>query len=255
MKPTRLKRLLCAGVFAVGFVVTPAHAGILEILKSLLSGEQGKVSATKVASAQVAMAAKAQINADVTLAQGEMYARGLLTSTVEQLETFRRFNGATGQGVQTCDAINQRNDVDTIARARDAVTFTQMPNGGRAALSPDSYEVHRVVARMDAYCSADEHNLGLCKSRFDGMASASTNYNKLITADQFTAKQLKAAQDFVAELVPPPLPQRRNGGCDAGCQSERMGALRVDAMASMVAVPMAAQLAGKIGQKTFAEQR
>ncbi len=232
-----------------------ARADVFEIFTILQQYGTQKLSAAKVATAQVSLAATAQINADIALAQGAMAGRALLAMTTEQIESYRNYSVLTGQGAQVCDAVNQRNDVDDIARARGAYLFSNPKDGGRAALPRDRYDAAMLEKRLDAYCSADEHNLGLCRSRFDGMNSASTSYTKIVLADQFTGKQAKAAQDFIANLVPPPLPLQRAGDCDPGCQTQRVRAMRVDALASMVAFPMAASLSSHIGQKTFVEKQ
>lgn len=211
-----------------------------------------KIAAWKVFTSQSATAAKAQVNARVSILQGEMAAKGSLAATTEQLELYQAFSALTGQGAQVCSAVNQRNDIDTIALARDSFEFVAMPRSGRAAVPASSYEETRAKVQIDAYCTADEHNLGICKSRFDGMAAASANYNKIMTADQFTTKQLRSAEDYIANLVPPPMPARAAKNCDAGCQSARMAALRVDATSSMVAAAMAMQMSSRIGEKTFA---
>lgn len=213
------------------------------------------IVAWKVFTSQVATAAKAQINASATLLQGEMIARGSLAGTVEQLGLYQKFSALTGQGAQVCDAVNQRNDIDTISLAREAFEFVAVPRAGRAAVPAPNYEVDRSKNQLDAYCSADEHNLGICTSRFDGMASASSDFNKLMTEDQFTTKQLRSAEEYIANLVPPPLPVRSAANCDAGCQSTRMVAMRLDALSSMIAAPMAMQLSGRIGAKTFAVKK
>lgn len=214
-----------------------------------------KIAAWKVFTSQVATASKALINARTSVLQGEMAAKGSLAGTIEQLELYQSFSAVSGQGAQVCDAISQRDDIDKIALARDSFEFVAMPRAGRTSAAPPSYEVDRSKDQLDAYCSADEHNLGICKSRFDGMASASANFNKIMTADQFTTKQLRSAEDYIANLVPPPLPVRSSANCDVGCQSARMAAMRLDAMSSMVAAPMAMQLSGRIGEKTFAVKK
>jgi len=235
----------CVAVAAL-FMLAPGTAAAFE---SVLTQ---KVASWKVFTSQVATAAKAQINARTSVLQGEMAARGSLATSIEQLELYQHYSALTGQGAQVCDAVSQRNDIDSIGRSRDSFEFVAMPRAGRAAIASADYEVERGKAQLDAYCSADEHNLGVCKSRFDGMASASANFNKIMTADQFTSKQLRSAEDYIANLVPPPVPVRAAAQCDVGCQSARMAALRLDAVSSMVAAPMAMQMSGRIGAKTFA---
>lgn len=244
-----------AGLLVAMNATSVARADVFDIFTVLQQYGTQKQSSIKVLTSQVATAATAQMNADIALAQGSVASKALLSTASDQVEIYRKYSALTGQGAQVCDAVNQRNDLDDIARARDGYAFMQQSKGGRAAVPQDRYESARLDKRLDAYCSADEHNLGICKSRFDGMAVASTNYNKVVIADQFTTKQLKAAEDFVANLVPPPLPARRASDCDARCQGLRARAMRVDALASMVAAPMAASLSSRIGQKTFAEKK
>ena len=249
----RKVRLASSSAGAMAFVVvvalTPASAFAFG------SAMMQKMAARKVFTSQVATASKAVINARTSLLQGEMAARGSLATTIEQLELYQTFSSLTGQGAQVCDAVNQRNDIDTIALARDAVEFVAVTLSGRAPVSPQNYEVDRSKEQLDAYCSADEHNLGLCRSRVGGMASASANFNKLMTAEQFTTQQLRSAENYIANLVPPPMPVQSGAACDVGCRSARMAAMRVDALSSMVAAPMAMQLSGRIGEKTFAVKK
>lgn len=233
----------------------PARAGALAFLMEMLTYGPIKVAGLKVVTSQVATAQKAQITNEVLLANGAMAGRAQLETTIQHIELFRNYGLISGQGPQTCSAINQRNDIEDIENRRNSYAFTAMPTGGRSSVPREGYEDRRTEQRLDAYCSADEHNLKLCRSRFDGMASASTDYNKLLRADQLTAKQLKAAQEFVANLVPPQLPLQRSAECGAACQTDRASALRSDALASMVAVPMAAQLSSRIGVKTFPQAR
>lgn len=214
-----------------------------------------KVASWRVATSQIATASKASINAKLNIAQAQMSAIGVLASTTEQLQIYQSFSALTGQGAQVCSAVNQRNDIDLIGKTRSDYRFNEMARSGRGELPVDDYEVGRGIKQLDAYCSAEEHYLGICRSRFDGMASASTNYTKLTAADQFTSKQLKAAEDYIANLVPPPLPVQSASSCDVGCMSARMRALQMDAAASLVAVPLSMQLSDRIGAKTFAVKK
>lgn len=225
------------------------------IFTGLIWIKQRQVMSWKVADAQIAAATKAQVNSSIALAQGKVGGTATLESTAQQIDTYRQFSAVVGQGAQVCDASSQRNDIDRIGTARDQYAFANMANGGRAAYPAADYEVKRSADRLDLYCSADEHNLGLCRSRFDGMATASTSAPKVGLPDQYTHKQLKAASDYIANLVPAPVPTRGASTCDAGCQAARLAALRVEATSSMVAVPTAARLAGRIGEKTFAAKQ
>ncbi len=254
-----LKKWLMGVVFLVA--ASAATADVLSFMlgsvTALVNVLNIGVSGLKVATSQVAVAAKAQINADIVVAQGAMAARGTLASTLEQIAVYNNFGFESGQGPQTCAAVGLRDDVDVISQSREKLAFTAMATAGRAPFQREFYETQRATSRMGAYCSADEHNLGLCKSRFDGMAGISTNFGKLSLQPQFTSRHIKAAEDFVAELVPPPLPLRANVSCESGsaCQGERVAAMRVDALSSMVAVSMAAQLSSRVGEKTFAAKR
>lgn len=215
-----------------------------------------KLSALRVMTSQIATSSKAQINATINIVQGEMAARGVLSGTTEQLDLYRSFAAIGGQGAQMCDAVSQRNDIDTLSRAQDGYQFVAVPNAGRTTARRDNYEVVRAEKQMDAYCSAEEHNLGICKSRFDGMDNASSSFNKLMGMDQFTSKQLKAAEEFIANAVPAPrLMPQASKSCDAACKGARLAAMRMDAASSMTAATLAMQLSGRIGAKTFAERK
>lgn len=214
-----------------------------------------KLASLKVMTSQFATASRAVINAKASLVQGQMMAIGAMSTTVEQLELYQTFSAVNGQGAQVCDAINQRNDIDAIGKSRDSFSFVAEQRSGHGATPADNYEVRRAEQQLDAYCSADEHKLGLCKSRFDGMAAASSNYLQLSSADQFTAKKLKAAEGFISNLVPPPAVPRSAASCDAGCQAQRLTAMQSDAAASMIAVPLAMKMSSQIGAKTFASKK
>ncbi|SFF31545.1 hypothetical protein [Paracidovorax wautersii] len=241
-------RKLCAILVAFLATAGSAHAftGILD----------QKLSALRVMTSQIATSSKAQINATISIVQGEMGARGVLAGTTEQLDLYRSFSAIGGQGVQMCDAVSQRNDIDTLSRAQDSYQFVAVANSGRTSARRDNYEIVRAEKQMDAYCSAEEHNLGICKSRFDGMENASSSFNKLMGVDQFTNKQLKAAEEFIANAVPAPraMPQVSRA-CDAACKSARVAAMRMDAASSMTAATLAMQLSSRIGAKTFAERK
>lgn len=247
-------RILAVGLMSLA-VSGVARADVFDIFTVLQNYGTQKLAAAKVLTSQISLAGTTQINADIALTQGAVAARALLSTASDQIDTYRSYSALTGQGAQVCDAVNQRNDVDDIARSREAYAFTEQRSNGRAAVPRDRYEAGRIEKSLDAYCSADENNLGICKSRFDGMQSASSNYTKISLADQFTTKQLRAAGDFISNLVPPPMPARRAGDCDAACKAQQMRALRADAMASMVAVPLAASMSNRIGQKTFADKK
>ena len=235
--------------------VSVARADVFEIFGVLQNYATQKLAASKVLASQISLAATTQINADIALTQGSVAARAILSTTVDQIDAYRSYSGLTGQGAQICDAVNQRNDVDDIAGARSVYRFTEQRGGGRAAVPPDRYEAARAEKALEAYCSADEHNLGICKSKFDGMNSAASNYSKIALNDQFTKKQLGAAGDFISNLVPPPLPARVAKNCDANCMALRGKSLRVEALSSMVAAPLAAGMSNRIGQKTFADKQ
>lgn len=248
------RRRLAVGCLVLGsfFYTGAAHAGLFDIIAALANLGTQKLSAIKVATAQIAVSANEQKKVDIALAEGAMKARAMLSTTVEQLETYRRYSHQSGQSVQVCDAVNQRDDLNSVADARQAYSFASPKRAGRADVSSDGYEEKLLDKRLDAYCSADEHNLGLCQSRFDGMAAASSDYAKIILPDQYTTKQVAAAQDYIANLVPPPLVQIQKGRCESACQIARIQAMRVDALSSMVAVPVAVNLSSRIGVKSFA---
>lgn len=215
-----------------------------------------KVASLRVMTSQFATASKAQINARVNLMQAQMGAIGVLASSVEKMEAFQSFSAVTGQGAQVCSAVAQRNDIDVISLGRNNYSFVSGVRGGQSSTPADNYEILRSAAQLDAYCTAEENNLGICRSKFDGMAGYSSNFNKLQTAEQLTTKQLEAAKDFVANMVPPP-PKvvTASKNCDSACLSRRLASMQSDAAASMVATSMTMQMANQIGAKTFAEKK
>lgn len=103
-----------------------------------MSWDQRELSAMRVATSQIATAAKAQINANLVLKQGEMAAIGSLETTKEQLRVYQEYSALTGQGVDPClqlQAQAQANFSNAGGRAANtaAATFAQ------AAAAPGRY--------------------------------------------------------------------------------------------------------------------
>lgn len=218
---------------------------------------QQKIGAYKVMTSQIAMSAKTKISYRQREAEGEMAGLALLSSLTEQYLLYRDFGPTTGQGAMVCDAANQRSDISRIMKEVEAYDFGNTERGGSAKIPIDKYVVMRTQQRLEDYCSGDMHNLGLCRSKFDGMASADTNYAVLAQTEHFTNKQAKAAQDFISNVVPnpPPLAPVISASCGPKCQEARSLAIQYNSYASLAATGLAAHFATKIGEKTYAPKK
>ncbi len=213
---------------------------------------QNKVSGYKVLTSQLSVAAQQKINSAKRMAEAQMAAIALMASSIEQLEVFKDHSPMMGQGAQVCDAVNQRSDIARIADVRKAYDIGNVRNAGRASVPATTYVSTRIKQQLDDYCSVDQHNLGLCRARSDGMANASTDYSQLDSAEQFTSKQLKASNDFIANLVPGPSLVAIAGKCGPKCQSVIASAKQLDSISSMAAFGLASQFSNRVGAKTYA---
>lgn len=215
-----------------------------------------KLSSRKVLASQFATAAKGMISGEVAVAQGGMAAKMQLSTTTELLKSFQRYGVYSGQGAQTCMAVNQGEDIDAAnARTLAAINaFVGTEGDGRAKYAPSEYERSRSAVHMERYCSAQEHNMGLCVSKFDGMAKFGTDYSKFARTDHLTSKQAKAAGDFVATLVAPAMPKVVSTQCDTACMEDRSRNMRLSALSSMASMPFASQMANRSGVKTYLKE-
>lgn len=211
-----------------------------------------KVSGYKVLTSQISVAAQQKINSAKRMAEAQMAAIALMASSIEQLEVFKDHSPMMGQGAQVCDAVNQRSDITRIADVRKAYDVGNVRNAGRANFPANNYVGARIKQQLEDYCTADQHNLGLCRARADGMASASTDYTQLDVAEQFTNKQLKASNDFIANIVPGPSFVGFSGKCGPKCESVIASAKQMDSISSMAAFGLATQFSNRIGNKTYA---
>ena len=174
------KPALGAGEAAIVLPVIAAYKAALEILiqqlfssvtSALLGVGRIQVSAIKVLTSQVATAAKAQINANVVLKQGEMAAIGYLETSKLQLKVYQDYSPEFGQGHNPCEQMFVQENV-TKSNDKAQILATSMVADLAAAPgrygSPEGF-VNRMFAQRSAkYLTIDEQKLGF------GTANAQT---------------------------------------------------------------------------------
>lgn len=217
-----------------------------------------KIGALKVMTQQFATAAKTSIESAQRLAEAQIASVAYMNTTIGQMEVYQSFNPYTGQGPKFCDAVSNSKDIVAISTKRDNFDLGNTNRAGRTKVAPDRYSELRVKSNLDKYCTADQHNLGICRARFDGLNGASSNYSKLAEIEQFTKGQFEAANEFIANLVPVPSKEimtKKGGNCGVGCENAYVNAMQADAFSSMVAFGAKSSFSSQIGTKTFAPSR
>ena len=150
-----------------------AMKAALEMLVNMLFDKFGlqlasfakmKVTAVKTLTAQVATSAKAKINAEVALVQGEMAAVGALEQTKQQLKVYQQFSALTGQGVDPCAQLTAQTNLtlangQAVSMAADAISHV-MAAPGRYG-SPEVFVEQMLRQRQLMYGTEDEAALGL----------------------------------------------------------------------------------------------
>lgn len=213
-----------------------------------------KIASYKVMTAQFAAASKAAITNLQRVAEGEMAALSIQASLLDQMMIYRQYSPLVGQGAQVCDAVNNNSDIDIISRSRPRIEMGNLSTAGRPKIDPSNYIATRVKDQLENYCTADEHNLGLCRAKFDGMAAAASDFGKLMDKELFTSKELKASNDFVANMVPPPAPKVSKNNCKTSSCLELVAAARsMDAFGGLVANSYASVFSSRVGTKSYPE--
>jgi len=246
--------MLKRGFIAVACLLSGfAQAQIAEIFQSLTTYGTLEVSSLRVIAAQFSTSAKGMINADVAMTQGGVAAKALLATTTQLLEHLQNYGVYSGQGPQICMTINQGEDIDAATKRTNLAIDSFMGQSGdaRGKYAAPDYERKRSSNHLEKYCSAQEHNLGICTSQFDGMAVFGSDYSKFARTEQLTEKKAKAGQDFIAAMLPPALPQLASSQCDDACINQGYNVRALNAMASIAALPIAVQLANRTGGKTY----
>lgn len=172
-----------------------------------------KVTALKTMTSQVATAAKAQINADIAMTQGEMAAIGSMETTKQQLKVYQDFSALTGQGVNPCQQLATQTQVtlasgQAISLAADAISHLAAAPGRYG--NPEMYTDSLVRQRQLLFATQDEATLGLglgAKSEVTTatgerlpMAGADTNARILFaeSSDPLVAKAREAYLNYMA---------------------------------------------------------
>lgn len=164
-----------------------------------------QIAATKTLTSQVATAAKAQINANIALKQGEMTALSHLETVKQQTKIYQDYSPNTGQGVDPCGQLAAQTNVtlasgQAAAMAADAVSHVSAAPGRYG--SPEGF-YNMMAAQRRMYATEDEAKLGIGPAnnaavvlangaRFS-LAGADTNAAVLF-ADS-TDPRIKAAKD------------------------------------------------------------
>jgi hypothetical protein len=122
-----------------------------------------KVTAVKTMTSQVATAAKAHINANIALTQGEMAAIGSMETTKQQLKVYQDFSTLTGQGVDPCAQLAAQAAVtvangQAISLAADAISHLAAAPGRYG--SPEMYTDRLIRQRQLLFATEDEAKLG-----------------------------------------------------------------------------------------------
>lgn len=174
--------------------------------KSLLAHDKQELSAMRVATSQVATAAKAEINANQSLVAGKMAAIGALAQTQMQLEVYQKFSPLTGQGVDPC---GQHAAQTTFASAGQNAANAISSTVAQIAAAPgrfsnaEGYMDRLLKLRQSTYATPEEEKLGFGKAAKEqittvtgakfALAGADTNAGVLF-ADS-PDPRIKAAKD------------------------------------------------------------
>lgn len=134
---------------------------------NLLSYDKRELSAMKVATSQVATAAKAEINAAQTLMKGKMAALGALEQTVQQMQVYRKYSAITGQGVDPCGQLAaQAGMVNATRRAEASVTdlVQRIASAPGRYSSAEGYLERLLRTRQTNFATKDDERLGFGKA-------------------------------------------------------------------------------------------
>lgn len=246
MKQPLLKTLIVCALLA-------SQAGVVHAQSE--SSIRKKIAGLKVLASQFSISTRMKVTNLQRLMEAEAAAMALLDSTVDQMQLFREFGPISGQGPQVCDAANQRTDISKIGAQRDQYNLGNTFRAGQLPLPVDGYVVKSMELQLRDYCSADMHNAGICRSRMDGMKSASSDFTELALAEQLTSKQYSAAQAFISNMLPGPTSVNlvSEAQCKTpACAQAKQSAAELNAMSSMVAHSYGSYFGNKIGAKTYA---
>ena len=156
--------LTVAGTAAVEAALkTVWHVLMKGLSEALMGWDRRELSAVKVATSQIATAAKAQINADVVLKQGEMAAIGSMEMTKQQLKVYQDFSALTGQGVDPCAQLTaQTNLTQAGGRAANSAvtTVAKLAAAPGRYSSAEGYMDRMLLQRKEMFATEDEAKLG-----------------------------------------------------------------------------------------------
>ena len=148
--------------------------------KQMESYDKLQITATKTLTMQVATAAKAQMNANVAIKEGEMAALAHLESVKQQAEIFRNFSLQTGQGIDPCGQLAAQSAV-TVAggkvRAMAAETLSQVAAAPGRYGSPEAFAQRVFQQRRTMFATDDEVKLGFGLGAGSVVTSNGSNFS------------------------------------------------------------------------------
>lgn len=162
--PPFAETIVISAVTATELAIKAAQEFLFKNLSSQMEQfDKLQIAATKTLTAQVATAAKAQINANVALKQGEMTAIAHLDSVKQQVKVFQDFSPQTGQGVDPCGQLVAQTNVtlasgQAAAMAADSLSHVAAAPGRYG--SAEGFNNKMFTQRRIMYATEDEAKLG-----------------------------------------------------------------------------------------------
>ncbi len=158
---------------------------------------QFKVMGLKVATTQVATAAKAQINAAQNIDKAEMSALALLESTKQQMKVFQDYSPQTGQGVNPCAQLEAQKAA-VAATGFVVAQSAQLMGSVKAAAGrfgdSQTYASQMLKARFSQFATPDEEKLGYGKAAGEIVNEAGERIN-LAAADSNASTLFATSND------------------------------------------------------------
>lgn len=139
------------------------NAVMSNVSSILMSYDMQEIAAMKVVTAQIATGAKAEINADVSIAHGEITAIAHLETVKHQMKVYQDFSPQTGQGVDPCGQLLAQANLAVTSRqagdmAGDAISRVAAAPGRYG--SPENFVTAMLKARQAMFATEDEAKLG-----------------------------------------------------------------------------------------------
>ena len=216
-----------------------------------------KVGSIKVATSQVATAARAVINAEQNIEKGQMSAHALLETGRQQLRIFQDYSVQTGQGVDPCRQLNFQRDVlrttaIAVGRANEMVAAIHAAPGRFG--DNLGYVNSMLSSRYANFATPDEEKLGYGKASTKTvtanngdvipLAGADTNAS-ILFADSSDPLVAQAKQNYINYIAgSPDAPINRSAASNGAGRQYLNDKARKDATVS-VGVNSVAQVAAE----------